>query len=71
MPAPPDSNHNGENMGQAATITFYPVGNGDTEQIVLVNDRRVLFDFCITELDRRLIATGQRRKLARAINCLT
>jgi hypothetical protein len=27
------------------TITFYPVGNGDTSQIVLGNGRRILFDF--------------------------
>lgn len=26
-------------------ITFYPVGNGDTSQIVLSNGRRLLFDF--------------------------
>lgn len=25
---------------------FYPVGNGDTTQIVLSKGRRVLFDFC-------------------------
>ena len=33
-------------MQRAHTISFYPVGNGDTEQIVLMNERRVLFDFC-------------------------
>ncbi|WP_243302210.1 hypothetical protein [Geothrix oryzisoli] len=27
------------------TITFYPVGNGDTSQIVLANGKRILFDF--------------------------
>ena len=27
------------------TITFYPVGNGDTSQIVLENGKRFLFDF--------------------------
>lgn len=26
-------------------IIFYPVGNGDTSQIVLANDKRLLFDF--------------------------
>ena len=26
-------------------ITFYPVGNGDTSQIVLENGKRILFDF--------------------------
>jgi len=26
--------------------TFYPVGNGDTSQIVLENKKRLLFDFC-------------------------
>lgn len=33
-------------MPSVHTITFYPVGNGDTEQIVLTNERRILFDFC-------------------------
>jgi hypothetical protein len=27
-------------------VIFYPVGNGDTTQIVLTGGRRVLFDFC-------------------------
>lgn len=27
-------------------ITFYPVGNGDTSQVVLSKGRRILFDFC-------------------------
>lgn len=27
-------------------VIFYPVGNGDTTQIVLAKGRRVLFDFC-------------------------
>lgn len=27
-------------------VRFYPVGNGDTSQIVLANGKRVLFDFC-------------------------
>lgn len=27
-------------------IIFYPVGNGDTCQIILKNSRRILFDFC-------------------------
>ena len=27
-------------------ILFYPVGNGDTSQVVLSQGRRVLFDFC-------------------------
>src|ERR1700694_5086355 len=36
----------GIEMAAVHTITFYPVGNGDTEQIVLANERRVLFDFC-------------------------
>ena len=26
-------------------ITFYPVGNGDTSQIVLDNGKRILFDY--------------------------
>jgi hypothetical protein len=30
-------------------VTFYPVGNGDTSQIVLQNGRRVLLDFCHRE----------------------
>lgn len=27
-------------------VIFYPVGNGDTSQVILANGRRVLFDFC-------------------------
>lgn len=27
-------------------VVFYPVGNGDTSQIILTGGRRVLFDFC-------------------------
>lgn len=27
-------------------LIFYPVGNGDTSQIILPNGRRILFDFC-------------------------
>jgi hypothetical protein len=27
-------------------VRFYPVGNGDTSQVILKNGRRVLFDFC-------------------------
>lgn len=27
-------------------LTFYPVGNGDTVQVVIENGRRLLFDFC-------------------------
>jgi len=27
-------------------VLFYPVGNGDTSQVVLSNERRILFDFC-------------------------
>lgn len=33
-------------MAQTHKITFYPVGNGDTCQIVLAAGRRLLFDFC-------------------------
>jgi hypothetical protein len=33
-------------MSETHKVTFYPVGNGDTSQIVLDNGRRVLFDFC-------------------------
>ena len=33
-------------MSQAHRVTFYPVGNGDTSQIVVSNGRRALFDFC-------------------------
>lgn len=33
-------------MSEVHTVTFYPVGNGDTEQLVLDNGRRILFDFC-------------------------
>lgn len=27
-------------------VIFYPVGNGDTSQIILENEKRILFDFC-------------------------
>ncbi len=33
-------------MAQVHKIVFYPVGNGDTCQVVLSGGRRVLFDFC-------------------------
>lgn len=33
-------------MADTHQIVFYPVGNGDTTQIILSNGRRVLFDFC-------------------------
>jgi len=33
-------------MPEKHQIVFYPVGNGDTSQIVLSQGRRVLFDFC-------------------------
>lgn len=33
-------------MAQKHQVIFYPVGNGDTTQIVLDAGRRVLFDFC-------------------------
>ena len=33
-------------MADIHEIVFYPVGNGDTTQIVLSKGRRVLFDFC-------------------------
>lgn len=33
-------------MATTHTVTAYPVGNGDTCQIVLANGRRVLLDFC-------------------------
>ena len=33
-------------MSETHKVIFYPVGNGDTSQIVLDNGRRVLFDFC-------------------------
>lgn len=33
-------------MSEKHQIVFYPVGNGDTSQIVLSHGRRVLFDFC-------------------------
>lgn len=33
-------------MGIKHQVIFYPVGNGDTTQIVLAGGRRVLFDFC-------------------------
>lgn len=33
-------------MAETHQVIFYPVGNGDTTQIILSNGRRVLFDFC-------------------------
>ena len=36
-------------MADLHLVTFYPVGNGDTSQIVLHNKRRVLLDFCHRE----------------------
>ena len=33
-------------MADVHQVIFYPVGNGDTTQIVLSKGRRVLFDFC-------------------------
>lgn len=30
-------------------VIFYPVGNGDTSQVVLANKKRLLFDFCHRE----------------------
>lgn len=33
-------------MSTKHEIVFYPVGNGDSVQIILNNGRRVLFDFC-------------------------
>jgi len=36
-------------MADTHQVVFYPVGNGDTTQIVLSGGRRVLFDFCHRE----------------------
>lgn len=33
-------------MPEKHQIIFYPVGNGDTSQLVLSNGKRILFDFC-------------------------
>ena len=33
-------------MADIHQVSFYPVGNGDTTQIILSGGRRVLFDFC-------------------------
>lgn len=33
-------------MPEKHSIIFYPVGNGDTSQVILHNGRRVLLDFC-------------------------
>lgn len=33
-------------MATIHKVFFYPVGNGDTSQVVLSNGRRVLFDYC-------------------------
>lgn len=36
-------------MADKHKVIFYPVGNGDTTQIILSGSRRVLFDFCHRE----------------------
>jgi hypothetical protein len=33
-------------MADQHQVVFYPVSNGDTSQITLPNDKRILFDFC-------------------------
>lgn len=33
-------------MSTTHKIIFYPVGHGDTSQVILQNGRRILFDFC-------------------------
>lgn len=33
-------------MAEIHKVIFYPVGNGDTTQIILSKGRRILFDFC-------------------------
>ncbi|KQM79645.1 hypothetical protein [Xylophilus sp. Leaf220] len=33
-------------MAEKHQILFYPVGEGDTSQVVLSQGRRILFDFC-------------------------
>lgn len=33
-------------MAVVHKVIFYPVGNGDTSQVILASGRRVLFDFC-------------------------
>ena len=32
-------------MGTKHQVVFYPVGNGDTTQLIMAGGRRVLFDF--------------------------
>jgi hypothetical protein len=36
-------------MAEKHQVIFYPVGNGDTTQLVLTGGRRILFDFCHRE----------------------
>lgn len=36
-------------MSSKHQVIFYPVGNGDTTQIILAGGRRILFDFCHRE----------------------
>ena len=36
-------------MAAVHKVLFYPVGNGDTSQVVLAKGRRLLFDFCHRE----------------------
>lgn len=42
--------------GDMHQIIFYPVGNGDTSQIVLDNGKRILFDFRHQKKPRRVKA---------------
>ena len=51
-------------MSETHKVIFYPVGNGDTSQIILANGRRVLCDFrhlaCADDEDRPEINLAAR-----------
>ena len=40
------------NMSQTHLVRFYPVGNGDTSQIIAIDGKRYLFDYCHRKQDK-------------------
>lgn len=47
-------------------VIFYPVGNGDTTQIILSGGRRVLFDFCHRDkAEMRILRKSTSRLVSR------
>lgn len=67
-------------MADKHQVIFYPVGNGDTTQIILSAGRRVLFDFRHTgkaedadtpEIDLKARLKEDLQKIDRAVSILT